>query len=138
MHAGLDIPESLSPGNPSVLVWANFGRIWWRRSTVELDAYLSKPKHYETACATFGIVHVRSVNIWLQASHEVVALAGFHIKRQEFEPEYDNEAEMIVADMEFKDDDTQVIALQTHVFIIILVSNHWYSLDSKYLSMCWR
>jgi len=45
---------------------------------------------------------------WLQAAHEVVALAGFHIKRQEFEPEYDNEAEMIVADMEFRDDDTEV------------------------------
>lgn len=38
----------------------------------------------------------------------MVALAGFHIKRQEFEPEYDNEAEMIVADMEFRDDDTEV------------------------------
>jgi len=38
----------------------------------------------------------------------VVALAGFHIKRQEFEPEYDNEAEMILADMEFRDDDTEV------------------------------
>lgn len=46
--------------------------------------------------------------VWLQAAHEVVALAGFHIKRQEFEPEYDNEAEMIVADMEFRDDDTEV------------------------------
>ncbi len=44
----------------------------------------------------------------MQAAHEVVALAGFHIKRQEFEPEYDNEAEMIVADMEFRDDDTEV------------------------------
>ena len=38
----------------------------------------------------------------------MIALAGFHIKRQEFEPEYDNEAEMIIADMEFKEDDTQV------------------------------
>jgi len=46
--------------------------------------------------------------VWMQAAHEVVALAGFHIKRQEFEPEYDNEAEMIVADMEFRDDDTEV------------------------------
>ena len=46
--------------------------------------------------------------VHLQAQHEVIALAGFHIKRQEFEPEYDNEAEMIVADMEFNDDDTEV------------------------------
>lgn len=49
----------------------------------------------------------------LQAAHEVVALAGFHIKRQEFEPEYDNEAEMIVADMEFNDDDTEVTMRST-------------------------
>ena len=46
--------------------------------------------------------------VLMQAAHEVVALAGFHIKRQEFEPEYDNEAEMVVADMEFRDDDTEV------------------------------
>lgn len=48
----------------------------------------------------------------LQAAHEVIALAGFHIKRQEFEPEYDNEAEIIVADMEFNDDDTEVCGHQ--------------------------
>lgn len=55
------------------------------------------------------MVHVVSESACVQAAHsEVVALAGFHIKRQEFEPEYDNEAEMIVADMEFKEDDTEV------------------------------
>lgn len=47
----------------------------------------------------------------MQAAHDIVALAGFHTKRQEFEPEYDNEAEMIVADMEFKEDDTEVIVI---------------------------
>ena len=52
----------------------------------------------------------------LQAAHEVVALAGFHIKRQEFEPEYDNEAEMIVADMEFNDDDTEVTTVTPPMF----------------------
>lgn len=45
----------------------------------------------------------------------MIALAGFHIKRQEFEPEYDNEAEMIVADMEFNDDDTEVS--ETHAVV---------------------
>lgn len=44
----------------------------------------------------------------------MVALAGFHIKRQEFEPEYDNEAEVIVADMEFKEDDTEVSHCMHH------------------------
>ena len=55
----------------------------------------------------------------MQAAHDVVALAGFHIKRQEFEPEYDNEAEMIVADMEFKEDDTEVSQLPSaHVAFV--------------------
>lgn len=47
----------------------------------------------------------------------MVALAGFHIKRQEFEPEYDNEAEMIVADMEFKEDDTEVSQCMMHCIV---------------------
>lgn len=67
--------------------------------------------------------------VLLQAAHEVVALAGFHIKRQEFEPEYDNEAEMIVADMEFRDDDTEVgmhactplLWLMTRLIILMVI-----------------
>jgi len=31
--------------------------------------------------------------------------SGYHAKRQEFEPEYDNDAELQLADMEFKDND---------------------------------
>lgn len=31
--------------------------------------------------------------------------SGYHAKRQEFEPEYDNDAELPLADMEFKDND---------------------------------
>ena len=45
-----------------------------------------------------------------QAVGEVAALTGFHAKRREFEPEYDNEAEIIVADLVFNDDDTPVNA----------------------------
>lgn len=33
-------------------------------------------------------------------------LSGFNFKRQEFEIEYDNDAEQILADMEFKDTDS--------------------------------
>lgn len=33
-------------------------------------------------------------------------LSGFNFKRQEFEIEYDNDAEQLLADMEFKDADT--------------------------------
>lgn len=32
---------------------------------------------------------------------------GYNAKRQDFEPEYDNEAEQQLADMEFKDNDTE-------------------------------
>ena len=60
--------------------------------------------------------------VCLQAAHEVIALAGFHIKRQEFEPEYDNEAEMIVADMEFRDDDTEV-NLRAHLLDSIVIKS---------------
>lgn len=33
-------------------------------------------------------------------------LSGYNSKRQEFEIEYDNDAEQLLADMEFKDTDT--------------------------------
>lgn len=33
--------------------------------------------------------------------------SGFNAKRQEFDVEYDNEAEQLLADMEFKDSDTE-------------------------------
>lgn len=32
---------------------------------------------------------------------------GYNIKRQEFDPEYDNDAEHLLADMEFKENDTE-------------------------------
>ena len=44
----------------------------------------------------------------LQAASELQQLTGFHIKRAEFDLEYDNEAELLVAEMEFKDDDSKV------------------------------
>lgn len=34
-------------------------------------------------------------------------LSGYNIKRQEFDPEYDNDAEHLLADMEFKENDTE-------------------------------
>lgn len=35
-----------------------------------------------------------------------IELSGYNSKRQEFEIEYDNDAEQLLADMEFKDTDT--------------------------------
>ncbi len=35
-------------------------------------------------------------------------LSGYHAKRHEFEPEYDQDAELMVAELEFRDADTQV------------------------------
>lgn len=37
----------------------------------------------------------------------LVELSGYNAKRQEFDPEYDNDAEQLLADMEFKDNDTE-------------------------------
>lgn len=33
--------------------------------------------------------------------------SGYNPKRQEFDPEYDNDSEQLLADMEFKDNDTE-------------------------------
>ncbi|XP_054818686.1 transcriptional adapter ADA2a-like isoform X2 [Prosopis cineraria] len=37
----------------------------------------------------------------------VIELSGYNFKREEFEIEYDNDAEQVLADMEFKDTDTE-------------------------------
>ncbi|KAL5838852.1 hypothetical protein ACOSQ3_016021 [Xanthoceras sorbifolium] len=37
----------------------------------------------------------------------LVELSGYNSKRQEFDPEYDNDAEQMLAEMEFKDTDTE-------------------------------
>lgn len=37
----------------------------------------------------------------------LVELSGYNSKRQEFDPEYDNDTEQLLADMEFKDTDTE-------------------------------
>lgn len=37
----------------------------------------------------------------------LVELSGYNPKRQEFDPEYDNDAEQLLAEMEFKDTDTE-------------------------------
>lgn len=34
-------------------------------------------------------------------------MSGYNPKRQEFDPEYDNDAEQLLAEMEFKDTDTE-------------------------------
>lgn len=37
----------------------------------------------------------------------LVELSGYNHKRQEFDPEYDNDAEQLLAEMEFKDTDSE-------------------------------
>lgn len=37
----------------------------------------------------------------------MVEASGYNSKRQEFDPEYDNDAEQLLAEMEFKDTDTE-------------------------------
>ncbi len=42
-----------------------------------------------------------------QVAGNSVEVTGFHAKRCEFDPEYDQEAECIVADLEFQEDEPQ-------------------------------
>lgn len=35
-------------------------------------------------------------------------ISGYNAKRQEFDPEYDNDAELSLAEMEFKETDTEI------------------------------
>ena len=55
-----------------------------------------------------------------QVAGNSVEVTGFHAKRCEFDPEYDQEAECIVADLEFQEDepedDLQARMLQLTVF----------------------
>lgn len=37
----------------------------------------------------------------------LVETSGYNVKRHEFDPEYDNDAEQLLAEMEFKDNDTE-------------------------------
>ena len=37
----------------------------------------------------------------------LVELSGYNAKRKEFDPEYDNDAEQLLADMDFKEADTE-------------------------------
>lgn len=51
----------------------------------------------------------------------VTALSGYSFKREEFDIEYDNDAEQVLADMEFKDTDTQAEhEMKLHVLHIYL------------------
>lgn len=72
-------------------------------------------------------------------------LSGYNFKRQEFEIEYDNDAEQLLADMEFKDTDTnaehelklQVLRIYSKRYVDLqcthkrylgkLVDSHFYS-----------
>ncbi|KAL5987946.1 Transcriptional adapter ada2 [Asimina triloba] len=58
-------------------------------------------------------------------------LSGYNPKRQEFDPEYDNDAEQLLAEMEFKETDTEaerelklrVLRIYSSRFALILLSN---------------
>lgn len=39
-------------------------------------------------------------------NNSLVELSNYNHKREEFDPEYDNDAEQLLAEMEFKDNDT--------------------------------
>ncbi|XP_050381355.1 transcriptional adapter ADA2-like isoform X2 [Argentina anserina] len=57
----------------------------------------------EESQRTIGVKNLRSL---VEEGPSVTELSGYNHKRQEFEIEYDNDAEQILADMEFHDTDT--------------------------------
>lgn len=56
---------------------------------------------------------------------------GYNAKRQEFDPEYDNDAEQLLADMEFKETDTEV-ERELKLRVLRIYSKRYCSSDSKY------
>ncbi|KAL6986701.1 hypothetical protein U1Q18_047048 [Sarracenia purpurea var. burkii] len=61
----------------------------------------------------------------------LMELSGYNPKRQEFDPEYDNDAEQLLAEMEFKETDTEGGAgaeAQGHPYLFKEVSSfHWWT-----------
>ena len=45
-------------------------------------------------------------------------LTGYNVKRHEFDPEYDPDAECIIAELEFREDDTLVRALSLPTLVV--------------------
>ena len=57
----------------------------------------------------------------MQVLGNQVEITGYQARRSEFEPEYDNAAEAMVADLDFKEDDTEVRNLQ----LAVLLDEFW-------------
>ncbi|KAF2309933.1 hypothetical protein GH714_005673 [Hevea brasiliensis] len=53
-----------------------------------------------------GVLERKKLRISGEEGPSMTELSGYNFKRQEFEIEYDNDAEQLLADMEFKDTDT--------------------------------
>ena len=49
-----------------------------------------------------------TVRYWEQVNGALLDMTGFHTRRNEFEPEWDNAAEYAMAELEFREDDTEV------------------------------
>ena len=49
-------------------------------------------------------------------------MIGFHAKREEFDHEYDNDAELLVSELEFRPDDTLVSSLTCCVAGFVFIS----------------
>lgn len=58
-----------------------------------------------TDSQTDRIFKGKKPNIQANKGPSLLELSGYNEKRQEFDPEYDNEAEQLLAEMEFKDAD---------------------------------
>ena len=78
----------------------------------------------------------------LQAPGNQAELTGFNAKRIEFEPDYDPHAEALVAELEFKEDDTAVGGCRSHILqhllkrITLLMNTISLSISATDISMC--
>lgn len=70
----------------------------------------------------------------------LMKLSGYNAKRQEFDPEYDNDAEQLLADMEFKETETEeerelklrVLRIYGKRYSSFPLSHVWYFLQLSY------
>ncbi len=60
-------------------------------------------------------------------------LTGYNVKRHEFDPEYDPDAECIIAELEFREDDTPVRALSFPTMVVYC--RHFEALSEEFAGL---
>ncbi|KAL2475777.1 Transcriptional adapter ADA2b [Abeliophyllum distichum] len=90
------LPSASNAGTTDNKNASNMVQVKDQPDSLKLDDHLSG--------RTFGSNKPKSAE---DEGPSLLELSGYNPKRQEFDPEYDNDAEQMLADMEFKETDTQ-------------------------------